>query len=473
VRVAVLGAGPCGITAGLKLAEAGIETLILDRLPFAGGASASRPIGDGKSRMDFGPHVFHVKNPEVNKLFFDYAGSDCRIKKRNERILVCGGLFNYPLDIMEVLKQLTPGYIFWMGTAFAIARVRRKIFPMKEDNFESWGISHFGKPLYEFTCGKYTEKVWGMRPCHLSEKLAQQKLKDLRLRDIASKFFGNRSQELKQYWQDYAYPEDGIGIIFERMASAISSRNGRVELGAKLAGIESNGRKVTAINYKNFEGKETHWECDALVNTIPLTHLANALLEGSSSIKLNSAKNLKYRGLALINAFFDMNQVMPYDWVYLLDEIFQCNRVTEQKNMGSSMIAFGKTVLCFELAATPGDAFWSAPDDVLAKIVKSDMDKIDFIDSSKCKEFYVTRLDEAYPVYTLDFNKHIEETIKELASSENIFSSGRQGLFLNNDIHDSMEMGINTARHIIDKLGTAEWYSFAWNYIIGKIEKKK
>lgn len=473
MKVVVLGAGPAGMSAARKLSESGADVTVIDRHPFVGGAAASRPITAGGAKMDFGPHAFHLKNPEVNRFFLDHVGAPCPTKVRNERILVRGGLFRYPLQITDVLTHLSPGYLLWMGTAFAVARLRFRTFPKPDSDFEAWGINRFGLPLYEFTCGRYTQKIWGVAPSSLSAKLAQQKLKDLRLRDIISKLIGGIGQEHKQYWEDYIYPEEGIGTVFENMARSVEERSGRVILSAPLTRVSADETAVKSVCVKRDDGREEEIACDVLVNTIPLTHLARAINAGDSRLKIDDALGLKYRGLILINIVFSVDHITPYDWVYLLDDIFRCNRFTEQKNMGGAMIPEGKTVLCFELGASPGDVFWEADDDRLFQVALDDMRKINFIPIDAIEAHYVSRLEDAYPMYTLDFDARLDTVMQTLAGTKNLFTIGRQGLFLNNDVHDSMEMGMRVAENISKDEGTSRWYETARGIITGRIERSK
>ena len=170
-RVVVLGAGPAGITAALKLSETGHEVTVIDRHEFVGGAAASRPIDNGKYKMDFGPHAFHLRNPDVNKILYDHYSGALHTKRRNERILVKGKLFRYPLEIMEVTRNLPLALTVGMFLGLVQARIRlRTGFSGRTDtDFESWGLRRFGGPLYRFSCGAYTEKVWGTPARALSQ----------------------------------------------------------------------------------------------------------------------------------------------------------------------------------------------------------------------------------------------------------------------------------------------------------------
>ena len=61
-RVAILGAGPAGITAAWRLSELGYPVTVLDRDAAVGGMA--RTIKVGRYLVDFGPHTFHIRETE-------------------------------------------------------------------------------------------------------------------------------------------------------------------------------------------------------------------------------------------------------------------------------------------------------------------------------------------------------------------------------------------------------------------------
>ncbi len=470
-RVAVLGAGPAGLTAALRLAEAGREVIVIDRLPFVGGAAASRPITEGGPRMDFGPHAFHLKNPAINKILYDHYSGELKTKRRNERLLVHNHLFRYPLEILEVLKFLPLPLTASMFGHLVMARflLRTGLSRKPDTDFESWGLRRFGRPLYRFSCGAYTEKVWGTPARALSYLLAEQKIKEIRLRDIARKLMGSRGEEHKRYWEEYIYPDDGIGIVFENMEKHIGDLGGSFRLGCALAGLEEANGRIERVLVTGRSGELESIPVDAVLSTVPLSHVARALKTSGSSLSVHGGYALKYRGLILINVIIRRDRVTPYDWVYMLDPHFHCNRFTEQKNMGSRMVPEGQTVLCFEYSCDFDDERWNAPDDELISRALADIDRIELINRADVAGAHVARLQDAYPMYRVGFERNLEEMVRTLSGTANLYSVGRQGLFLNTDIHDSMEMAAEAARAITEGRDPASWYSEAWPYVTGRI----
>ena len=68
------------------------------------------------------------------------------------------------------------------------------------------------------------------------------------------------------------------------------------------------------------------------------------------------AAKLRYRSLKLIYIALKRPQLTDYHWVYLLDEQFRVNRMSEQKNVSADMVPADRTVLCIELSLLAGRA---------------------------------------------------------------------------------------------------------------------
>ena len=62
-RVVIVGAGIAGLSAGLRLAEAGIRVTVVEKEGTVGGLARSFTYGDYV--FDVGPHRFHTDDPEV------------------------------------------------------------------------------------------------------------------------------------------------------------------------------------------------------------------------------------------------------------------------------------------------------------------------------------------------------------------------------------------------------------------------
>ena len=72
-------------------------------------------------------------------------------------------------------------------------------------------------------------------------------------------------------------------------------------------------------------------------------------------------------------------------------------------------------------------------------------------------EQFILRFANAYPVFSVGYETHLAEIKAHLAGFDNLFVAGRQGLYLNIDMHDSMRLGRLAADHYASKGANKEW----------------
>ena len=87
-----------------------------------------------------------------------------------------------------------------------------------------------------------------------------------------------------------------------------------------------------------------------------------------------------------------------------------------------------------------------------------DIGRIGLLDGLEVEKSMVTRSKDAYPIYDLPFDENLELTFQGLSGIPNLFSTGRQGLFLNSDIHDSMAAARAAARALLDSRPPGDLY---------------
>ena len=95
-RCVVIGAGPAGLTAALRLARSGRTCVVLEGSDTVGGIS--RTVERDGWRFDIGGHRFFTKVPAVQALWHEILGpGDFGLHPRLSRIQYRGQLFDYPL----------------------------------------------------------------------------------------------------------------------------------------------------------------------------------------------------------------------------------------------------------------------------------------------------------------------------------------------------------------------------------------
>src|SRR4030095_13291140 len=103
--VAVIGAGPAGLTAGYLLSKNEVEVTILEADPvYVGGISRTAKYNG--FHFDIGGHRFFSKSKAVEDFWNEILPDDMLDRPRSSRIFYGGKFFAYPLKPFEALIKL-------------------------------------------------------------------------------------------------------------------------------------------------------------------------------------------------------------------------------------------------------------------------------------------------------------------------------------------------------------------------------
>src|SRR6266480_6197317 len=104
-KVAIIGAGPAGLTAGYLLSKESVDVVVLEADPlYVGGIS--RTVTYKGFHFDIGGHRFFSKSKAVEDLWTEILPDDMLVRPRSSRIFYGGKFFSYPLKPFEALVKL-------------------------------------------------------------------------------------------------------------------------------------------------------------------------------------------------------------------------------------------------------------------------------------------------------------------------------------------------------------------------------
>ncbi|MFL6513701.1 MAG: FAD-dependent oxidoreductase, partial [Chthoniobacterales bacterium] len=157
-HVAIIGAGPAGLTAAYLLRKNDVDVTVLEADPeYVGGISRTATYKG--FQFDIGGHRFFSKSKAVEDFWTEILPDDMLIRPRSSRIFYDNKFFSYPLRAFEALTKL--GFI--RSTLCVLSWLKARFFPVRDPkNFEDWVSNQFGKRLFNTFFKSYTEKVWGM-----------------------------------------------------------------------------------------------------------------------------------------------------------------------------------------------------------------------------------------------------------------------------------------------------------------------
>lgn len=448
-KVVILGAGPAGISAAWRLTRLGYPVTVLERDGAVGGMGRTIQVGDYS--VDFGPHTFHIRetpeSKEILKTITPFFGDNPLTLVRGTRVLLRGKEYVYPLEIMQVLFGVSPMLSARILIDYSIATLKSLFAPAKtEHSFEEWGVRNLGRTLYDLCFGIYSARVWGLPTSQISSKQAQRVAK-LNLKNIILRTLGIKADPVT-YFTKYFYPRKGISLLYEGMAAEIRAAGNQVCLSSPAVRVIRTGDHASRVWYTT-NGVEQSVDCDVLLSTLPLPALVNMMSPPLPQPVIDHAARLRYRSLKLIYIALKRDRLTDYHWVYLLDEQFRVNRMSEQKNVSPDMVPPGRTILCIELSLWKDDALWKASDEEIYRIALRDLMKMGYgVTESEVESYYVTDIPTAYPVYELNFEDHLIPVLDGVHEVRNLMTLGRHGLFLNNSMDDNVGLGFQVADHI-------------------------
>ncbi|OZA35937.1 MAG: FAD-dependent oxidoreductase, partial [Novosphingobium sp. 17-62-9] len=248
VDVAIIGAGPAGLTAGYLLTKRGFTVAIIERdATYVGGIS--RTVEHEGYRFDIGGHRFFSKSQQVVDLWNEILPDDFIQRPRMSRIYYEGKFYSYPLRAFEALWNL--GIV--RSTLCMASFAKAKAFPNRNvKSFEDWTINQFGSKLYSIFFKTYTEKVWGM-PCdEMSADWAAQRIKGLSLwgavtdglkRSLGLNKRPNDGMQTKTLLETFRYPRLGPGMMWDAARDKIvATGKGEVLMAHALRQLAADGQ---------------------------------------------------------------------------------------------------------------------------------------------------------------------------------------------------------------------------------------
>jgi protoporphyrinogen oxidase len=448
--VAIIGAGPAGLTAAYHLSKHGVPVTVLEADPTTVGG-ISRTVRYNGFHFDIGGHRFFSKSREIEDLWTEILPDDMLDRPRSSRIYYNGHFFGYPLKGGEALRKLGPVE----AARCVLSYLKAQAFPNRNPkSFEDWVTNQFGARLFNIFFKTYTEKVWGMSCKEISADWAAQRIKGLSLKTaILNALWKPKAggAVVKTLIDTFRYPRLGPGMLWEACAAKVTDRGGVIEMGRTVTGLHFNEfNRQWVVTHTGADGEVRQEVADHVISSAPLRALVRGLSPAVSDAAREAAGKLRYRDFLTVALVVKDRGQFTDNWVYIHDPGVKVGRVQNFKSWSPEMVpdpslnCYGLEYFCFE-----GDGLWSASDADLVALAKQEIAKIGLADPADVLDGTVVRQPKAYPVYDDDYARHVGTIRAELDDRyPNLHLVGRNGMHKYNNQDHAMMTALLCAENI-------------------------
>ena len=314
MKVAVLGAGPAGLTVANRLLQNGVSNfLVIEKEKEAGGLCRSEIIDE--SPFDIGGgHFLDVRRPKVNEFLFQFMSkSEWNIFSRDSQICLNEQYISHPIEAniwqMSIDEQVE--YL----KSIAVAGCNQNIDMPKR--FVDWIQWKLGNKISNDYMLPYNAKMFGKELNELGtywlEKLPNVSFEDTLRSCLERKPFGKQPGHAQFY-----YPKKyGYGELWKRMGDNLT---GNIVYNKKIISIDVNERMIHCSDGSKYQA-------DLIISTIPWKSFD--LMGAPKSVKDNIAK---LKNTAIVTRYYAENMDSTAHWIYYPQEDVSYHRILLRHN---------------------------------------------------------------------------------------------------------------------------------------------
>jgi protoporphyrinogen oxidase len=316
--------------------------------------------------------------------------------------------------------------------------------------------ARFGRRLYDAFFRSYTEKVWGIPGSEIRSLWAAQRIKNFSLAKAVLTILGLRREHVTTLIEEFKYPRLGPGQMWETFAAYVESNGVPIRLKQECISIGHIEGRVQSVVVRS-NGDTYEHDVDAVISSLALNDLVQALDPPAPPHVLEAASRLRYRDLVLIALITTEEEPFPDNWIYLHDPDTRAGRVQNFGAWSPSMVQPGTTCLGVEYFCFRGDEIWEMSDTEAVALATSELARIGLIDPAKVVDGVKVLAPKAYPMYDAAYEDAVATIREYLAGFENLQTCGRNGLHRYNNQDHSMWTAVLASLNVLDGTDHDVW----------------
>ncbi|HEX6022848.1 MAG TPA: NAD(P)/FAD-dependent oxidoreductase [Solirubrobacter sp.] len=403
MRIAVLGAGVAGLTAALRLTQAGHTVDVYERWPGLGGQAATLDVGQGHLLERYYHHLFSTDRHIA--ALYDELGMPDELEWISSSVAYFTDgrqwPFVTPLDLLR-FKPLPPLSRVRLGVAvLAIQRGPGNPAPFEKVTARAWIERYMGEPAYRKLWGPLLRGKFGERADDIAMVWLQNKFRLRRGDDAAEEKLG--------------YPKHSWERLFGALRDRIEAGGGRVLIDRPAARLGP-GFVVTpgapnsfrrGHDPREFEALEPE-RYDAVLATVP-SDVFEQLLEPGLLPEAYLAKVRSIEYFTALCLLIELDrQFSPYYWTNIGDDSIPFVGLIEHTNLIPPERYGGRRFLYVANYLPRGHELLSLDADALLERYTPGLRAVNpAFDRSWVKQLWLHREPAAQPIVTVGYREKI------------------------------------------------------------------
>ena len=431
-KVAIIGAGPCGLACARELDRLGLrDWIIFERSDHAGGL-ASSVIDPAGFTWDLGGHVVFSHYGEFDALLEEAMGDQLQHHDRSSYVRFGDRWVPYPFQNnlrhlpAEVTEECLAGLASAPGGSVDL-------------NFQEWMEAVFGAGITKHFQAPYNFKVWATTPEQMQSRWIGER--------VSVVDYEHALRNVREGLDDLAWGPNnkfvfpaagGTGEIYKRIAAPLADR---IRYGAEIVGI-GGGLLATADGGR--------FDYDVLVSTMPLDLLVGVIDDAPDAVG-DAATQLRHNSIFMVGVGYEAPLADDKSWMYFPGEEAPFYRATNfAKYAAANVPQADLSRYCSYMTETSFSDVKPEPRAGIEERVEAGLRAAGVVAGRpEVASIHVEEVPYAYPVPTNSRDAALS-VIQPWLASQRILSRGRFGAWryeIGNMDH-AVKMGIDAARHL-------------------------
>ena len=444
MKIGIIGAGAAGLAAAFDLSSNGHKVVVYESAPFIGGQASTIPVGGGP--LERGYHHLFTNDNAIVSLMADLGIGD-KMKWYPSRV----GTYTSG----KVYKTTTPLDLLRLGALPIMDRVKLGLFALRVKRIKDW------RGLEDQTADSWLrEKLGGMAYEKMWAPLLKGKF-GAYYDQIGMPWFWSKIQTRFASRQGIrgremlGYPDGSFDTVFDRLKSAIQSKDGEVHLSSPVVKVDVVDGVAKALTVRAENGDETRHEFDCVLSTVPSFSFPEIV--DLPDDYLSRLTGVHY--LAAVVIVLEMSRPLTsIYWMNIADPEVPFLGLIEHTNMLPKEWYGGSNVLYITNYLDRSDAMFKMSKDELVDLYLPHLTKFNpEFDRSWVKAVHYNALSAAQPVIGTNYSQAIPDhrtPVKKLylANTTQIYPEDRGTNY-------SIKMGRELAAMIVEdeKQGWSNW----------------